>query len=72
MGLPAKRRTSRSKRERASHFALKKTATTKCQDCGATTLPHTACLKCGAYRGRKVVNVAKRLARKQRAAKAKK
>jgi len=63
MGLPAKRRTTTSKKQRASHFALKKTALATCEKCGAKTAPHKACIKCGAYKGKSVVNVAKRTAR---------
>ncbi|MBU2541988.1 50S ribosomal protein L32 [Patescibacteria group bacterium] len=66
MGLPSKKRTNRSKRERASHFALKPTATAKCEKCGAKTLPHTACTKCGTYKGRKAVDVNKRVLRTKR------
>lgn len=69
MGLPSKRRTNRSKRDRASHFALKTTTTTKCDFCGAYILPHRACAKCGTYRGRKAVNVEKRTLRSKRKAK---
>jgi large subunit ribosomal protein L32 len=54
MGLPAKQRTSRSKKERASHFALKKISLTKCEKCGAPSMPHRACKKCGTYKGKKV------------------
>lgn len=71
MAVPSKRRTSRSKKERASHFALKTTATTKCE-CGTVILPHRACANCGNYRKRQAVNVEKRLTRKKRADKAKK
>ena len=63
MGLPAKRRTTTSKKQRASHFALKKTALATCEKCGAKTTPHQACKKCGTYKGKTVVNVAKRAAR---------
>jgi len=63
MGLPSKQRTSRSKRERASHFALKATTLGKCEKCGTSMLPHRACPKCGYYRGRQVLNVEKRAAR---------
>ena len=43
MGLPAKRRTTTSKKQRASHFALKKVALATCEKCGAKTTPHQAC-----------------------------
>lgn len=66
MGLPSKKRTPRSKRDRASHFALKTIGTTKCDFCGAHILPHRACAKCGTYRGRKAVNVEKRALRAKR------
>jgi len=60
MGLPSKRRTNRSKRDRASHFALKSITTAKCAECGTHVLTHRACSKCGTYRGRKAINVQKR------------
>ncbi|MBT4120956.1 MAG: 50S ribosomal protein L32 [Candidatus Magasanikbacteria bacterium] len=66
MGLPSQKRTNTSKRQRASHFALKKTTTTKCEKCSAKTLPHRACTKCGTYKGRKVVDVTKRVLRTKR------
>jgi len=66
MGLPSKRRTSRSKRERAAHFALKPAEFGKCSECGAAVRPHHACPKCGSYRGRKVVDTQKRADRKLR------
>lgn len=55
MGLPSKRRTKTSKRDRASHFALKKTALVKCPKCGKPVLSHTACAFCGTYKGRQVI-----------------
>lgn len=58
MGLPSKRRTKSQKRRRASHFALRGRALSKCKNCGAPVLPHRACLKCGFYNGRKVLKVA--------------
>lgn len=66
MGVPSKKRTSRSKKERAAHFALKKTSTKKCEKCGTSTLPHRACVNCGIYRGKQILNTEKRTTRKQR------
>lgn len=55
MGLPSKRRTKTSKRDRASHFALEKKALVKCPKCGKASLSHTACGFCGTYKGRQVI-----------------
>ncbi|MFA6427810.1 MAG: 50S ribosomal protein L32 [Candidatus Magasanikbacteria bacterium] len=63
MGLPAKRRTSRSRDDRRSHFALKTTTVTKCVSCGANVLPHRACAACGTYKGKKIVGTEKRATR---------
>lgn len=71
MGLPAKRRTKQSKRERASHFALNKTSTIACSHCGQRVRPHEVCRNCGYYRGRQVLKiqgrVERRAARRQKA-----
>lgn len=52
MGLPSKRRTKRSKRDRASHFALKPISVQVDAD-GTPHLPHRA-TKAGSYRGKTV------------------
>lgn len=62
MGLPSKKRTNRSKRERASHFALKAVTIQRDAD-GNAHLPHRA-TKAGSYKGRSVATKsAKRAAR---------
>lgn len=63
MGLPAKQRTRRSKRERASHFALKKAALNKCKKCEKPVRPHHACTACGTYKGKTVMDTSKRAER---------
>jgi large subunit ribosomal protein L32 len=55
MGLPSKRRTKQSKRDRASHFALTPANTRPCPKCKHPTLPHRVCAFCGTYKGRQVV-----------------
>ncbi len=57
MGLPSKRRTKTSKKERAAHFALKKTVLNNCTKCGKPVMPHRACAKCGTYRGKEVLAI---------------
>ena len=62
MGLPSKRRTSRSKRERAAHFALGKLPIQFDED-GNPKLPHRASPISGKYRGKTGFNVEKRVRR---------
>jgi large subunit ribosomal protein L32 len=57
MGLPSKRRTKTSKKERSSHFALKTQSLSKCPKCGKPVLSHRACSKCGTYKGKEVLDV---------------
>ena len=57
MGLPSKRRTKTSKKDRASHFALKSQDLNNCPQCGKPVQSHRACAKCGTYKGRVVVEV---------------
>ena len=74
MGLPSKRRTKTSKKERASHFALKPTALSTCPKCSSPVMPHRACNKCGTYRGKEIIEIktkAKNLQQKDKESKAK-
>jgi len=66
MGLPSQKRTRRSKKERASHFALKKINLAKCPECSSPILPHHSCPKCGKYRGHQAVDQKKRVERRSR------
>jgi len=72
MGLPGHRRTSSDKRQRTAHFGLKEINANRCPKCDKAILPHRACAFCGTYKGRQVINVAKRDLRQKRAAKKKK
>jgi len=58
MAVP-KRKTSKSKRnKRRTHQKTSAPTITKCPQCDEAKLPHTACLECGAYKGRTVVEPA--------------
>jgi large subunit ribosomal protein L32 len=57
MGLPAKRRTKQSKRERASHFAISQVSLVACSHCKRMIRPHRVCQYCGYYQGREVVKM---------------
>lgn len=52
-----------------SHHALKAVSRTKCPDCGAPCSNHRACANCGKYRGRVVVDVHAKIAKKEKKAK---
>ncbi|MFH0857611.1 MAG: 50S ribosomal protein L32 [Candidatus Magasanikbacteria bacterium] len=60
MGLPSKKRTNRSKRDRNSHIKLTAKTAGKCANCNAAVLPHQACKACGHYKGKSVVDTQKR------------
>jgi large subunit ribosomal protein L32 len=69
MGLPAKRRTKTSKRERASHFALKKFSLIKCSHCARRIRPHVVCPHCGYYRGRAVLKISSKVEKRSKKSK---
>ncbi len=50
---------------RRSHHALKSAAFSKCSHCEALRPPHTVCASCGYYRGRKVLDMVKKVEKKQ-------
>lgn len=58
MAVP-KKKTSRARRDRrrANHDRMNVPAISDCPQCGAPVPPHTACLECGTYRGRQVIEV---------------
>lgn len=60
------RHTRAHTRNRRSHHSLKEAALSLCAKCGEPTLPHTLCLNCGTYKGREVIDVLKKLDKKER------
>ncbi len=50
---------------RRSHHALVGAGLTVCQNCGKKAKTHTACVSCGFYRGRKVVDKLAKVEKKQ-------
>ena len=55
---------------RRSHHALALMHVSKCPDCGAVRVNHTMCAQCGKYKGRVVVDVLAKIAKKEKKAKA--
>jgi len=58
------RHTRAHTRNRRSHHALKVQGVSLCEGCGTPKMRHRACLQCGTYRGRQVVNLDAKLAKK--------
>ncbi len=65
------RHTKSHTKNRRSHHALKSTGLVKCANCKIPKRSHTVCASCGYYRGRQVLNLVKKLEKKQKKAKAK-
>ena len=65
------RHTHSHTQNRRSHHAIVASVVIKCVKCGVDTLPHVVCQNCGFYKGREVVNVLKKLTKRERKAKEK-
>ncbi|HAS80816.1 MAG: 50S ribosomal protein L32 [Candidatus Nomurabacteria bacterium GW2011_GWE1_32_28] len=66
------RHTKSHTANRRSHHALVSTGLTKCANCQSFKKRHTVCASCGFYRGKKVLDLIKKIERKQKKEKAKK
>ncbi|OGF28099.1 50S ribosomal protein L32 [Candidatus Falkowbacteria bacterium RIFOXYB2_FULL_47_14] len=64
MPVPPKRRPVSAKRRRRSHLALKKSNLAKCPKCGQAVKSHETCLFCGFYKGREVIAIKPKKAKK--------
>ncbi|QQG46280.1 MAG: 50S ribosomal protein L32 [Candidatus Niyogibacteria bacterium] len=51
---------------RRSHHALSASATVLCPKCGELKLPQRVCSNCGTYKGREVIDVLKKLSKKEK------
>lgn len=47
------------------HQYIKPVALSSCQKCGKPVLPHTVCRNCGYYKGVEVIDVMKKLTKKE-------
>ena len=66
------RHTKSHTKNRRSHHALATKKFVACSNCKAPKLSHTVCSNCGFYRGMKVIDMVKKVEKKQKKAKAKK
>lgn len=61
-----KQHHTKARRDRARVFlALKKVKLVKCSHCGREIVPHIACPQCGFFKGKEVINTAKKIKNKK-------
>jgi len=66
------RSTKSHTKNRRSHQALARTILAKCENCRVSKRRHAVCLSCGFYRGKKVLDLIKKMEKKQKKEKARK
>lgn len=66
MGVPKWRKTKGRRNQRRMHLFIKKPTLTKCLKCGHFVLPHTVCSNCGYYKGVEVIDILKKMTKKEK------
>lgn len=66
MSTMRQRHTKSRRNKRRSHHALKARIFGVCQKCKQPILPHKACSNCGTYKNREVIDVLKKLTKRER------
>lgn len=54
-----------------SHHALKASVLSLCKECGSPKSPHTVCSVCGKYKGKQIIDVHAKIAKREKKAKEK-
>lgn len=71
MATPKRRHTASRRDKRRMHYFIKPTSLVACKKCGEKIPSHTACPNCGTYKGKQVIDVFKKLDKKEKKEKAK-
>ena len=66
MAVPKQRKTKSRRNQRRMHLHLEEPALALCPKCSKPVLHHTACQNCGYYKGREVIDVLKKLTKKEK------
>ncbi len=71
MAVPTQKHTKTRRNRRRMHIFLKTPFLVKCQKCARLILPHQSCPYCGYYKGVEVIDILKKLTKKEKKAKEK-
>lgn len=71
MAVPKQRHTKSRRNKRRGNIFIKPLVLAKCPKCGKPVLPYSVCFNCGYYKGREVIDVLKKLDRKEKKAREK-
>jgi len=66
MAVPKKRHTKSRRNKRRANLFLKKPTISICPKCKKDFLPHKACPNCGFYKGREIIDVFKKMTKKEK------
>ena len=66
MAVPKQKKTKSRRNQRRSHISLEEPRITSCLKCNKPVLAHTACQNCGFYKGNEVIDVMKKLTKKEK------
>jgi large subunit ribosomal protein L32 len=66
VAVPKQKKTKSRRNKRRMHIYIKAPILNKCPKCGKPALPHAVCLNCGYYKGRQIIDVLKKLNKKER------
>ncbi len=57
MGVPKRRSSKSTVRQRRAHDHLRQPSVYQCPNCLEKTAPHRACVHCGYYKGRRMLKI---------------
>jgi large subunit ribosomal protein L32 len=66
MSVPKRRKTKSRRDQRRTNIFIKPLVLTLCKKCNQPVLPHTVCRHCGFYKGIEVIDVLKKLTKKEK------
>jgi len=66
MAVPKQHRSKSRQGQRRMHLFIKSPGLAVCPKCGRSVLAHTVCYNCGFYKGEEVIDVMKKLTKKER------